>query len=858
MALWNTGRLDDIRLEIEPGKTGQIVRFVVTERQTVRSINYEGLKSLTNSEVLDRFKERKVGLTLDSAYDPSKIQRARVVLQEYLAERGRQFAVVEPVLTQIPPSSLSLVFRVKEGPKVKVGKIDIQGNSVYSDRVIIRSMRSLKPFGVPYSIVAENIFAKAFDSTKLDMDMDLIRNFYQERGYFTARPIDYQLVNRDVGGGKFRFPLLYMNSPGKRVDVTVQVEEGRQYRLNKINFTGMKAFKTQGFLTQVFKMGPGDVFSTAKLHKGVEELQKWYGAYGYIDMVAEPIPEPVPNTDKVDLTLNIEEGPQFIVRRIDFSGNTTTRDKVIRRELLLEEGQIYDTHAWDVSILRLNQLGYFEALKEKEAADIKRDPRNNTVDITLKVKERGKNSIGLQGGVSGIAGSFIGFNYSTNNFLGLGETLSLDTQLGDRMRNVTLGFTEPYFLDRPVSVGFTVYLQRFNYDQLREVSLTSNRDLTPLGSAIGPDNLLNYVSNGHGFTTSASSQMRKIPFGRLGLTYGYDISNISVLTPAAQAYFEYINFQQGLAGPNSLNGIRTSKVTPSFSYSTVDNPMTSTRGKSFFVSTEFSGSFLGGNVNMIRPTFSTTYFRKGLKPGHVIGMRAMGSLITGFGGKLAPPFSRFYIGGEQDIRGFDVWGVSPLAYVPSSAQVPVLNDDGTNRVQKMVVNGVTQSTSVYQTIPIYQLTQPGGDAQTVGNLEYRIPIVGPVTLAAFFDIGVNKILRPGQLTLTPDRISTLNSQFPQAAFGNRALIAKGTQNVRSSTGLELQVIMPVVNAPFRIYWAYNPLRADTVIQPPIAADRSVFPNQATYLGAMINSGYGLARPYRDPMRTFRFTIGRTF
>jgi outer membrane protein insertion porin family len=859
MALWNTGRFDDIRMELEPGKTGQIVRFVLTERQIVRTITYVGFKSLTVSEILDRFKERKVGLTVESMYDPSKVQRARVVLQEYLAERGRQFAVVEPVLTQIPPSSLAITFRAKEGSKVKVGRIDIQGNSVYGDRALIRSMRNLRPYGIPYSIVAEDIFSKAYDSTKLDMDMDMIRNFYQERGYFTARAIDFKIANRDVGGGKFRFPLLYMNRPGKRADVTVQVEEGRQYFLSKINFAGMKFFKTQDFLTtQVFKMGTGDVFSTAKLRKGIEELQKLYGMYGYIDMVAEPNPELIPNTNKLNLTFNIDEGSQFIVRRIDFSGNTTTRDKVIRRELLLEEGDIYNTHLWDVSILRLNQLGYFEALKEKEAADIRRDPKNNTVDITLKVKERGKNTVGLQGGVSGIAGTFVGFNYSTNNFLGLGETLSLDTQIGDRTRNATLGFTEPYFLDRPISVGFTIYLQRFNFDQLREVSLTSNRDLSSLGAAIGTNNLLNYISNGHGFTTFASYPMKKIPFARVGLTYGFDISNIKVLTPAAQAYFEYINFQQGVGGPNSLSGIRTSKVVPSFTYNTVDHPMTPTRGKSFFVSTEFAGSFLGGNVNMIRPTFSATYYRKGLKPGHVIGMRAMGSFLTGYGGKLAPPFNRFYIGGEQDIRGFDIWGVSPLAYVPSSAQVPVLNDDGTARVQKIVVNGVTQSTTVSQTIPIYQLTQPGGDTQGVGNLEYRIPIVGPVTLAAFFDIGVNKILRPSQLTMNPDRVSTLNGQFPQAGFSGRALIAKGTQNVRSSTGLELQVIMPVVNAPFRIYWAYNPMRANTIIQPPIAADRSFFPNQASYLGAMINSGYGLARPYQDPKKAFRFTIGRTF
>ena len=130
-----------------------------------------------------------------------------------------------------------------------------------------------------------------------------------------------------------------------------------------------------------------------------------------------------------------------------FIGNTTTRDKVIRREILLDEGDIYSGRLWDASILRLNQLGYFEPLKENESYDIKRNPNSNTVDIELKLKEKGKNSIGLNGGVSGISGTFVGANYSTNNFLGQGETLSLESQLGTTLRSVNLGFTEPYFLD---------------------------------------------------------------------------------------------------------------------------------------------------------------------------------------------------------------------------------------------------------------------------------------------------------------------------------------------------------------------------------------------------------------------------
>lgn len=857
MALWNTGRFDDISMEREAGPNGGwIIRFLLTERRVVRSIKYEGAKSVTISEILDRFKERKVGLSVESQYDPNKVQRAAVVLKEFLSERGRQFATVEPDIRQIPPSSLEVVFKVSEGPKVKVGEITIEGNSVFTDRVVRRAMRNLRPVGIPKSILLENMFAKSFDRSKLDIDEEMIRNFYQEHGYFTARVIDSKVTMRDVGGQGFRIPVFKPNKPGKRADLTLTVEEGKLFHLNKINFVGVKLFRTPDSLMRpLFQMQEGDVFSTAKLRKGMENLRKLYGEFGYIDMVPEPEPQPQPGTDKIDLTFNVDEGKQFFVRRIDFSGNTTTRDKVIRRELLIDEGDIFNTRLWEISILRLNQLGYFEQLKQEESATISRDPKTNTVDVTLKVKERGKNSVQLNGGVSGIAGSFVGFSYATNNFLGLGETLSLDSQLGDRIRNVTFGFTEPYFLDRPMQAGFTVYTTRFNYDQAREVSLFSGRNLIPLFDQLGRDNLLNYVSNGYGFTTYLSYPMKKLSFARLGLTYGYDTSNITTLSSSSKNYFEYINFQ-GLGGPNSLSGIRTSKVVPSFSYNTVNHPITPTGGKSLFIATTFAGSVLGGNVNMIEPTVEAKYFRSGFMKGHVIGTRFLGRFVSGFGGRVAPPFNRFYMGGEMDIRGFDIWGVSPMAYIPSEASVPVLNSDGSARTQKTIVNGVESLEAVTQRVPIYQLIFPGGDTQLLTNFEYRIPIFGPVILAAFLDAGVNRISRPGQLTLNPGRISDLNAAFPQAGFDGRAKVAPGTQNMRSSTGLELQVMMPVVNAPFRLYWAYNPQIVREFLQPPVVLDRSMFPNQATFINSIAQ--WGNASPFYEKRSTFRFSIGRTF
>ncbi len=854
IALWNTGRFDDISLEREPGRTGWVVRFVVVERRVVRSIKYDGMKSITISEILDRFKERRVGLTVETQYDPNRVQRAAVVLKEYLAERGRQFATVEPQIRQIPPSSLEVVFKVEEGPKVKVGRIDIQGNTAFNDRAVRRAMRSLRPIGIPYSILFESLFSKAFDSTKLEMDKDMIRNFYQERGYFTARAVEHDMTVRDVGGGKFRVPLFYMNRPGKRADIRVDVEEGKLYRLNRINFVGVNLFRTpETLMAPVFGMTEGDIFSTGKLRKGLESLRKLYGEFGYIDFVPEPDFDVNPNTGQIDLTLNVDEGKQFFVRRIDFQGNTTTRDKVIRREILLDEGQIFNNRLWELSILRLNQLGYFEVLKEEEAADIRRDTRTNTVDITLKVKERGKNSVQLNGGVSGIAGSFVGFGYATNNFLGLGETLSLDMQLGDRIRNATFGFTEPYFLDRPITLGFTVFTQRFNFDQGREVSLLTGRNLIPLFESIGTGNLLNYVSNGGGFTTFISSPWKRT-FARVGVTYGYSRQNIRTSNDATTQYFEFINFQ-GLDGQNQLTGIRSSAITPNYSYNSVDHPITPSRGRSLFISTQFAG--IGGNVRMVEPTVDAKYFRRGFKQGHVIGMHALGRFVTGYGDRVAPPFNRFYMGGENDIRGFDIWQISPVAYVPTAAQVPVLNADGSARQQRVVLpDGTSEFQTIFQQAPAYQLIFPGGDTQFVGNFEYRVPIAGPVWLAYFFDAGVNRISRPSQLRLNPGRLAELNAQFPQAAFEQNAVVAPATQKWRSSTGLEVQILMPVVNAPFRLYWAYNPTILQDFLLPPLVLDRSYFPNNATFLQAVTQ--FGLPTPFFERKRTFRFTISRTF
>src|SRR5438876_49407 len=198
-------------LETEQGRTGLVVRFVVTERRVIRSIDYPGAKSVTVSEILDRFKERKVGLSVESQYDPNKVQRAAVVLKEFLSERGRQYATVEPQIRQIPPSSLEVTFNVNEGPKVKVGDIKILGNDVMGKRDAIRAMKNSHPIGIPHGLFLENIWARTFDATKLEEDKERLREAYRDKGYFTAKVLDQDVRIRNVPAGEFKVALIYRN-----------------------------------------------------------------------------------------------------------------------------------------------------------------------------------------------------------------------------------------------------------------------------------------------------------------------------------------------------------------------------------------------------------------------------------------------------------------------------------------------------------------------------------------------------------------------------------------------------------------------------------------------------------------------
>lgn len=875
-SLWNTGYFEDLRFEREEAPKGWRIHIYVKEKPTIREINYVGLSSVSQSEVLDRFRERKVGLTQESQYDPTRVKKAEVTLKELLAERGRQFATIRTEVRQIPPAAVGVTFTLKEGPKVKVGKIKFEGNQKLSSRYLRRSMRNLRPLGIPKSIVLENIFSKTFDASKLSEDAERVRNAYQERGYFKAIVQDPKTQIRDRGG--FRVPLIQKGG-GKAVDITIPIEEGERFNLGSISFQGNKAITSQAALRSTFPVKDGDIFNVAHIRKGLENLRKAYGELGYINFTAVPDTRIDDDKKQIHLEIDVDEGKQFYVRRIEFQGNTTTRDKVIRRELALEEGGLYNSRAWEFSILRLNQLGYFEQLKPEQDSETKPNNQEGTVDILLKVKEKGKNSIGLTGGVSGLAGSFIGINYETNNLFGLGVTMRVEANIGSRERNLLFSLVQPYMFDRPLQMGFTVFTRRFEFDQAELTSIATGQQLNLPQSFL--DVLQNYTQSSTGFSVSASYQLRR-SLKRVGIIYAFDTSSLTPFSQASRNFFETLAFR-GLSGPNALQGVVTSKVLPSFSFNSIDSPVRPSSGRSLYVGGEISG--LGGNVRALRPVVEFKMFRplrrssEGDHP-HVLGFRLQGSFLTGYGGLVAPPFERFYQGGDTDLRGFDIRSVSPVAFLVQNAPIPLLNPDGTP-VPIDPTNPRRGNITV--PVPVRRIVFPGGDTSMVANAEYRIPIVGPVVLAPFVDFGLNFITRESQLRISDDAFNDLNS----AAFGCSGLdvnfnctgtltgltfdrnlqVASGTNFVpRMSTGLEVQVMLPVINAPFRVYWAYNPLLLSTTVATPNQCGtaqcitRELFPPGAAGDFTYLQTLRAFAPDFRlkEPRKTFRFTVSTTF
>ncbi len=637
--LWETGFLDDLSIEVsdEPYPNGVIGRTIVynmEERERVRIVEFNGSEELDRTKIEEALTQSEAAIGLDTFLDGALIKKAKTILRIMLAEVGYHTPVVTHEVEAVAggPKRVRLVFTIEDGPESRIREIEFTGNETIGAGALRKQMTANKePKIWPLSWFSSH---GTYREHRFAEDADGIIQHYRKNGYVRAQVGQPVLTTlEDSEDGKKRF-----------VRMRIPVSEGRRYRLGDLTFEGITILREEALRTQ-FDLVEGDYYDDERIRRGIERAQALYGAFGYMEFVAFPDLSPLDEEEEadgsvrrtdgpaiVDVTIRAEEGEQYLVNRIEFAGNTTTRDNVIRREMRVFEGGIFNTEMLKISVRRLNQLGYFMPLQEEAVEVEKSEGDENRVDLTFPLEEQNRNQITFGAGVSQFDGFFGQLSFATSNFLGRGETMTVSMQGGSRSQNFVFAFTEPFLFDRNISAGFTVFKTKLQFiGQFTQGSLGSNVTLgVPLAN-----------------------------FTRMFLSYGYEEVTVSELNPL---FTDPRVLQNNPYLQDSLligqDGRRTvSRITPSFIHNTIDNPVFPNSGKRIITAFEFAG--LGGNTNFYKPRFEGIwYFQTG--PRTSIGLRAETEYISPFGDtEVLPLFERLFLGGEFSIRGFDLRTVGP-------------------------------------------------------------------------------------------------------------------------------------------------------------------------------------------------------
>lgn len=780
--LWATNFLDNLWFEVldEPYSNGVIGKHVIIhfeERQRVKIVDYEPHKIVDSAKIEEELRKRSLNVRLDAFVDQQVIKKVSTVIRDLYSEKGYQFAEVKPEVKELPsgPKLVHLTFNITPGPKVRIKKVDFVGNKAFSDGKLAGQMKGNRA----HSWLSFITSAGTYQEAKFDEDADRLVGFYRNHGYIFARVGQPQLeVIADSADKKTR-----------EVSLKIPVDEGDAYKVGKFDFAGNTIIPSDK-LRPLFKVSEGDVYSEKKVRKGFEKAKEAYGANGYMEFIALPDldarcfdentlkPEacaPDVKKDVVDVTLRVQEGSQYFVNRITFTGNSTTRDEVVRREMRLLENGLFNAEALKYSVRRLNQLGYFKPLESNEAIDVQKTPgADNKVDVKLKFEEQNRNQLSFGAGISQIDGFFGQLGFQTANFLGRGETVSINAQKGYRARNYEFAVSEPFLFSRPITAGINIFSRQLNY--INEFTQQTTGATATVGMPAGAWN-------------------------RLFLSYSYQRVKVSDVNPA------YLDPRLLATNPylaDSLladqeGGRRTvSKLSPSFVSSTINEPIFPSSGHKYTLGLDYAGP--GGNTKYVTTTAEAIQYFK-FSPRLSLGLRGQTQYIRPYGAtKTLPIFEKIFIGGEYSIRGFDLRSVGP-------------RDASTGLVT-------------------------GGNKNLLFNAELVLTVAGPVRLLGFFDAGqvrdigekfawkepVYETITEGQiipLLYDPTVSQILSNPLAPGAVTRTNLIGN-RDAFKVSTGLELRFFMPVVNVPFRLIGAFNPSRGGVFDNQLSLSKRFVF------------------------------------
>ena len=608
--LWETGFFENIRIESDNGANGKIVRFILTENPLISAVTYKTNKKVKESDITQKLQDKNITIQAFSYYSPAKIRKAKKIITDMLLEKGFNQASVT-IDEKIDNGQIGLTIQVDSGPKTKIYKVVFPGlnTKLLSSGFLRRGMKNNQTHSLLSTILGKDVYNRE----KINDDLEEVRLRLQQKGYLEAKVGSPELswITQKTVFGKVQ----------KMLVLSIPVEMGPRYLTGNISVDGNKVIRSD-FLKKFITLKKGDVYNIKKRNKFVEEIQKFYGSLGYFYAQVAPRENLDPVKQIADLTINIQENEVVYLGKLEFTGNTFTKDHVIRREWFLREGRRLNINALEDSIKRMKQLGLVTVEKMPEIKPDPQDPQK--INVTADVKEVNRQMINFNVGYSGYEGWFVALGYSTQNFLGMGETFSLNLQQGTIARTYQFAFTEPYLFNTQANFGIDISKTYYRYPSL-------------------------YTREGEGFNLSTAARFWK--FWGASLVYSWENIAISDVNEdyLTNSYYAYL-YSEGKR--------LMSAISPTIYYSTVDSPIFPQSGSKFLASYRYTGGLLGGDIYSHKLKLELVKFLP-LWRNHVLGLHAVYEAIEPFGGKVIPFYEKFFLGGERSIRGFDVYTLGP-------------------------------------------------------------------------------------------------------------------------------------------------------------------------------------------------------
>ena len=599
-ALYKTGAIQNVRIFAQPEGDGVKVIVAVQTRAIVREIEITGAERIKAKRLRKEIKVR-----LNQAVSEQQLEEARQKIIDVYQGHGFNDVSVQFRVDPIDEKrgTARVVFTVNEGAKGAVRQIHFEGNTHFGERILRKQMKTRGR--TPIYFVDKS---GRLDEVQLEQDLDKLREFYQNHGYID---VEIKNVRKD------------RTEKGPMI-ITIVIVEGPQYHVRKLTVSGYQAASEQRIRT-LLKMKEGSVYSPKQLRDDAKAVADAYGSGGYVDLVILPEGAPA-GPALIDVRYNIEEGTRSFVNRINIQGNTRTKDKVIRREVLVAPGDVFNTVRVDITKKRLENLGYFAKVETyPEDTDI---PGRKDLDILLQEKRTGSLSFG--GGFSTVdklvgfaeltQGNFDLFNWPS--FTGGGQKFRLRVQYGTQRKDFILTLTEPYFLDRRLSLTGQAFFTEANYLSAQ------------------------YDQRNYGFMT----ELRKPINAYIYATLGYMLQDIDIFNVDPSAS-EFIQSQKG--------SFVESKVFSSVVFDSRDNPLLSHKGQRITFSPFISGGPLGGDTQVYALDLEgSQYFH--LPKDLILLINGEISTVNTWGnGTQVPIFERLFLGGSNNLRGFPVREVGP-------------------------------------------------------------------------------------------------------------------------------------------------------------------------------------------------------